>query len=393
MHDMTRDLNKAAGAFPPPAFDLETVRHRRGRREIIRRAGTIATVLVLVTASGSALWSAFHQGSLESGVGTGPPPSNGVIWFTEGEIGGRMEGIQLGSVQPDGTGRAIFTDGMPGGIGGATSPDGSMIVFMHDPERTPDGDYGIWSMRADGSGLTQLTPSEGTDGGPKWSPDGTQILFTRHLGGVPGDPRSGVFAMNADGSEVRALSDDPETDYASADWSPDGNQILLLTYRPGEGNGYVLWVMNQDGSDLREIYRGPCGSPQWSPSGNAILFQTGGTLQLLSIDSADRRTVVDGLDGDVAFRWSPDGTRILYARPISFDEGEELHVVDVEDGNDEIVADGAEWRDPQPAWSPDGTEIAFVRGGDIWTVGIGGSDEQQVTKSPQYEGTPIWAAA
>lgn len=393
MHDVKQDLRRAAGGFPAPSFDLEAVRRRRGRREVLRRAGTIVTVLVLVTASGSALWSAFHGGS--TGLGDGgavPLPANGVIWFTQGVVGGRMEGIQLGSVQPDGSHREILIDGIPGTIGRSTSPDGSTIVFMRDPEATPDGDYGIWTLRTDGSRLTQLTPSDGVDGAPQWSPDGTQILFTRHPEGVLGDSRSGIFVMNADGSNVHALSDDPQTDYASAAWSPDGRRILVLTYG-AEGEGYVLFVMNSNGSGLREIYRGPCGSPQWSPAGDSVLFQTGGTLQLLNVDSESRRVVVNGLDQDVPFQWSPDGTRILYARPVSPDEGDELHVVGVAGGADETVSEGLEWGDPQSTWSPDATRIAFVRGGDIWTVATDGTDERRITNTRQYEGLPVWAAA
>ena len=152
-------------------------------------------------------------------------------------------------------------------------------------------------------------------------------------------------------------------------------------------------VMNADGSGLREIYRGPCGSPQWSPAGDTVLFQTGETLLLLNVDTGSRRIVVDRLTQDVAFRWSPEGTRIVYARPVSPDEGEELRVVDVASGADETVAQGLEWSNPQPTWSPDGTRIAFVRDGDIWTVAMDGTDERRITNTPQYEGSPVWAAA
>jgi Tol biopolymer transport system component len=392
MHDVKQDLRRAASGYPPPSFDLEAVRRRRDRREILRRAGTMVTVLIVVTVAGAGLWSAFRGGPSRPGHGGMVAlPANGVIWFTEGVIGGRMKGIHLGSVQSDGTHRQVLIDGMPDALGGSTSPDGSTIVFLRNPADTPEGSYGIWTMKTDGSGLTQLTPSDGVDSGPQWSPDGTQILFIRHLGGVPGNPRSGVFVMNADGSNLHALADDPRTDYAATAWSPDGQRILVLSYgAPGEG--YFLSVMKRDGSDLREIYRGPCGSPQWSPLGDGILFQTGRTLQLINADTAGKRVVVDRLSHDVPFRWSPDGTMIAYDRPVSPDAGDELHVVDIANGSDQTVAEGLEWGNSQLAWSPDGTQIAFVRGGDIWTVGMDGTNEFQVTRTPQYEGSPVWAA-
>ena len=68
--------------------------------------------------------------------------------------------------------------------------------------------------------------------------------------------------------------------------------------------------------------KGPCGSPQWSSMGDTVLFQTGETLLLLNVDTGGRRIVVDRLTQDVSFRWSPDGTRIVYARPVSPDEGQ-----------------------------------------------------------------------
>ena len=39
------------------------------------------------------------------------------------------------------------------------------------------GNYDVYSMNPDGSGLTKLTHNPKPDGGPSWSPDGTKIAF------------------------------------------------------------------------------------------------------------------------------------------------------------------------------------------------------------------------
>src|SRR5581483_7119049 len=41
-----------------------------------------------------------------------------------------------------------------------------------------DGDYEIYAMNDDGSGLDYLTGDPGSDAYPAWSPDGTKIAFT-----------------------------------------------------------------------------------------------------------------------------------------------------------------------------------------------------------------------
>ena len=44
-----------------------------------------------------------------------------------------------------------------------------------------------------------------------------------------------------------------------------------------------------------------------------------------------------------------------------------------------------------PALSPDGTKLAFIRGGDVWTMDIDGTGLQQVTTTPAAEQTPVWS--
>src|SRR5262245_3813670 len=61
------------------------------------------------------------------------------------------------------------------------SADGQKIVFTS----SRDGDLEIYSMNADGTGVTRLTHTLGYDGGAFFSPDGQWIVYRAHH---PSDP-------------------------------------------------------------------------------------------------------------------------------------------------------------------------------------------------------------
>src|SRR6266566_2511247 len=82
-----------------------------------------------------------------------------------------------------------------------------------------NGNSEIFSMNADGSGLTPLTHSPFNGGGPNWSPDGRHLAFQSRLGAVVQ-----IFVMNVDGTGVIQLSHNAFNNFAPA-WSPNGAQI------------------------------------------------------------------------------------------------------------------------------------------------------------------------
>jgi hypothetical protein len=116
-------------------------------------------------------------------------------------------GLRVVSLK-DGAVRTLTTgyDNFP-----AWSPAGDLIVFS----RLADGDFDIFSIRPDGTGLRRLTTTPGGDSHPAWSPDGAYILFSSSRHGFKDEapmhdipqPYGELFIMRADGSEQRALTD------------------------------------------------------------------------------------------------------------------------------------------------------------------------------------------
>jgi hypothetical protein len=203
-------------------------------------------------------------------------------------------------------------------------------------ESTPPGqplDWEVMVMNADGTGVTQLTDTEGEfDGDPHWSPDGRKIVFTR---------QGGIAVMNADGTGVTQLTTGPQGAAGSDGepaWSPDGRRIAFIRsafppcpaagYRSELGSGPAsqasnpparaatgcqpaqdeLWVMRADGSDQTRYVTGSPNkaTPDWSPDGGKIVFSEDGIVVINADGSGLTRLRDDG--GGAA--WSPDGREL-----------------------------------------------------------------------------------
>ena len=87
-------------------------------------------------------------------------------------------------------------------------------------------------MRDGGNSSTSPT-TQPFDNAPAWSPDGRQIAFESDRGGG-----LDIYVMNADGSAVKRLTNDPATDSEPA-WSLDGKSIAFWSTRDGNAEIYV----------------------------------------------------------------------------------------------------------------------------------------------------------
>jgi Tol biopolymer transport system component len=146
----------------------------------------------------------------------------------------------------------------------AWSPDGTRLAF--DTNR--DGNYEIYVMNADGGGAKNLTNSPGEDISPAWSPDGTRLAFVSNR-----DGGWGLYVMQANGGGlVRLTNDQAEVDRPA--WSPDGQRIVFSSTRdepsPGDCDpdcNQEIYVLNADGSGLARLTDNPAHDwdPAWFP--------------------------------------------------------------------------------------------------------------------------------
>ena len=103
------------------------------------------------------------------------------------------------------------------------SPRGDLIMFS----RQAEGDYEIYTVKPDGTGVNRLTRSRGNDAHMAWSPDGTQIAFASSRMGFKDEitytdapqPYGEIFVMRADGSDLQQLTDNQWEEGTPA-WRP-----------------------------------------------------------------------------------------------------------------------------------------------------------------------------
>jgi Tol biopolymer transport system component len=135
------------------------------------------------------------------------------------------------------------------------SPDGTRILFTSHGVNDPHGNAftaEIYTINADGSGLTQLTFNAEEERGPDWSPDGSRIVYACRKGDPPtpgGVLTFEICAMNADGTNQVRLTFNGVPDLTPT-WSIDGSQIVF--HRTVSGRAQ-LFRMNADGTGVTQL--------------------------------------------------------------------------------------------------------------------------------------------
>jgi TolB protein len=184
----------------------------------------------------------------------------------------------------------------------AWSPDGTTIVFASKR----DGNWEIYTVHPDGSGLTRLTTDPAFDSTPVFSPDGKTIAFTSDRGADPEHP-SHLFLMNSDGTNVRQISNGE--DESTPDYSPDGRRIAYVGFTAGNAD---IWIADADGSHARRLTddRKFQYTPRWSPDGEWIAFEnylrSFPDLFLMRPDGSNRRQLTDVGNYAGAPAWRPE---------------------------------------------------------------------------------------
>ncbi len=207
-----------------------------------------------------------------------------------------------------------------------------------------------------------------------------------------------LWPRNGGGPRQKPMQFSVVTNFAGVEaqpaLSPDGRSLVFVSNRDGP---YDLYVGLVTGGSLVRITNDPNLKvrPRWSPDGSRIAYARLNESGLWDIwvvpalGGTPRRLIASGTDP----AWSPDGEQLAYAHAVTGT----LWVADATGGNPREVTSSeptAEHR--QPTFSRDGGRLAFVRRGrgpygELAVVEIGSGKVQELTHDGGLVLSPVWS--
>lgn len=278
---------------------------------------------------------------------------------------------EIARMNADGSGFQVLTSNSWDDRQAVRSADGALVAWVATPSGTPEIDV----MGVDGSDPHSVSQGDGSN--PVWSPLGETLAF-----GTSRDATPQVYAVEASGSGLRNLTQDPATSSSNPYWSPDGTKIVFV--RDGG-----ISTMNQDGTAQMEI-RDTGGVPKWSPAGLHIAFLHSGLALTTPLGGGEQSLSSDNRVDD--FDWAPDSSQLVFELRLAI-SGADIFTVALDNPTPvPLTTSGTEFT---PRWSPDGSRIAFSSRRDgnfeIYVMSADGSSPMNLTNDPGSDQSPIWA--
>jgi Tol biopolymer transport system component len=185
------------------------------------------------------------------------------------------------------------------------------IAFVGYPRsEQPDiNQANIFTVLPSGSGLQQLINDSDGESDPSWSADGERIVY---IDSLPEHP--GVFTMSADGGNQTRVTDGP---HSNPQFSPSGQRIVYAN-----DTADSIFTVRTDGTHKRRIAGNGAERPVYAPTGRRIVFDRFGDSERkngiwkVSPDGTHQRRLTNPGASyyDKLLDWRPDGGRILFVR-------------------------------------------------------------------------------
>jgi Tol biopolymer transport system component len=208
------------------------------------------------------------------------------------------------------------------------SPDGQQILFT-------DLHRNLFVMNSNGSKAREIIPGNkaiaGGIGMARWSPDGTRVLFSARPAGSSIYISSNVeiFSAKADGTDLQQMTHDDQPN-SGPDWSPDGKSIVYEEEPIISGGGeYHIVAADPDGKNPRDLLSVHAPDmvfhPRWSHDGKRIAFIECHILSEDRNEPADCELMMMDADGShphplniknvesASLSWSPDSQKLVYS--------------------------------------------------------------------------------
>lgn len=249
------------------------------------------------------------------------------------------------------------------------SPDGGKIAFDAFRSMAGDGigDTRIFVVNADGTSLANL----GFGAMPSWSPDGKQLTCSQY--GMEGGPEYGIWVMKADGSGGELI----DLSGWGSQWSPKRNEIAYVTQHDDEVRLVVYDLVKRKSRMLptKNAYSQIYWGHRWSADGKWVCFkgelvEGGCEIAIVSAEEGKREFKVivpntaqpEASSANSAVGWSGSGREILVATRTKAVPMMRIYIFDVAGVKPPKLFPGIpeEWECFSPASSFDGKKVVFT---------------------------------
>jgi Tol biopolymer transport system component len=224
-------------------------------------------------------------------------------------------------MNPDGTGRTAVSATIADETEPAWSPNYTRAVFKKTRKGAGAAQLnGLWTIAWNGTGPVRVT-TDSADRGASWGK--TNRIVFHSTRGNPLTTANDIYTINPDGTGLVRLTNNGADDRDPA-WSPDGSKIVFASNRSPYSRGFVghmhLWVMNADGTGLKQLTTGTDNEsqPAWSPDGTKIAYHYSNGIAVVFTDGTKDNSVwiPSTYNGQSWYAgeptWSPDGQTIGY---------------------------------------------------------------------------------
>jgi len=277
-----------------------------------------------------------------------------------------------------------------------------VIAYCYQPQR--DDIHRIFTIDEDGSNDRKVIEAPIGLNHHDCSADGKKYVAVGYVGA--GFSTWSIHTFDAGGTNLVRLTTEEGVWDTEPSWSPDGSRIAFTRIYPKENRREELWLMNADGSD--QHYIGVEGfASKWSPDGTKLIYASKRPdkydIYTCASDGSEERQLTD-TEADESYPvYSPDGSRIAFcASTGEYNTAENIKTIEIytmnEDGSGVIQLTDNECSDGLPRWSPDGSRFAFSSDRheafrwEVYVMNTDGTDVRRVTNSaPDVTSVnPVW---
>ena len=250
------------------------------------------------------------------------------------------------------------------------SPDGTKIAFTiaYESIEQNKGNAEIYVMNIDGTGLTRITKTPGSESNIRWLDGGRLIAF---IGQDPETDKPQIYTMTPNAREVQKISN-VENGVNCFEFAPDGKHLVFASnIKPFNKNEKIFEGLPETTGRVVDdlMYK---HWDEWVTEIPHPFVATYDGEQLLDVtdimEGEPYECPMKPFGGAETFSWSADSKQLVYTSrkktgmDYAFSTDSNLYLYNIESKKTESLTEGktGEGYDTHPVFSPDGTRLAWM---------------------------------